>query len=54
MSDEFKLKVERYLHLMQKHYDKVKDDVSIDLMNNTQNCMSLDEALKILEGYEIK
>jgi len=50
LTEEFKDKFEEYLKLMQRHYDKVKDNKEIDLMNNTMNAMSLDDALDILHN----
>jgi len=50
LTEEFKDKFEEYLSLMQKHYEKVKDNKEIDLINNTMSVMSLDAALEILHN----
>lgn len=50
LTEEFKDKLEEYLKLMQRHYDKVKDNKEMDLMNNTMSAMSLDDALAVLHS----
>lgn len=52
MTEEYKSKFNRYIQLMNTHYDKVKDKPELDLINNADKAMTVDKALDILENIK--